>query len=209
MKADKATAERRVNDLLAIVLDGAQGWDVFQYVREKEAEEGSVWFVLQGATPLSDGMIRKYLTRAYRLMESAHEKSRRRLFRRHVARLNHLYARATTAGELSVARAVLRDLAEMQRLLPRPEDELRREVERLKKLLEGMDRGDGNLEGRDRANPPADRGAGGAADAATGAIDRGHVPANGGRGTDARPLAGGLAALPFAADVAPLYPPGR
>jgi hypothetical protein len=145
MKADKATAERRVNDLLAIVLDGAQGWDVFQYVREKEIEEGSVWFVAEGATPLSDAMIRKYLTRAYRLMESAHEKRRRVLFRRHVAKLNHLYARAVTNGELAVARAVLRDLAEMQRLLPRPEDELRKEVERLKKVLEGLEHDDGDL----------------------------------------------------------------
>jgi hypothetical protein len=141
MKADKATATRRVHDLLAVVLDGAQGWDVFQYVRTQEQQEGTVWFVGDAATPLSDAMIRKYLTRTYKLLESAQEKSRRRLLRRHVARLNHLYARATTTGELSVARAVLRDLAEIQRLLPRPEDELRREIEELKKMLGEVEHG--------------------------------------------------------------------
>jgi len=160
-KADKATSEARVNDLLAVVLDGAQGWDVFQYVREKEADPESAWFVAEGTTPLSDAMIRKYLTRTYKLMESAHEKSRSRLLRRHIAKLNHLYARATTNGELAVARAVLRDLAEMQRLLPRPEDDLRREVEALKKQLERVEHGDGNLASGGRGTAPAGDGGSG------------------------------------------------
>src|SRR5262245_56453076 len=88
MKADKALAEARVNDLLAVVLDGGRRWDVVEYVRTQEQEAGSLWFVAEGATPLSDAMIRKYLTRTYKVLESAHEKNRQRLFRHHVAKLN-------------------------------------------------------------------------------------------------------------------------
>ncbi len=116
--ASKALAEQRVTELLSILLDGAQSWDAFQFVRTKEKEDGSAWFVARDATPLSDAMIRKYLGRAYKLMESAHEKSRKRLFRRHVARLNHLFGRATTTGELSVARAVLRRPSRDSALVP-------------------------------------------------------------------------------------------
>lgn len=111
--ASKAIAEARVGELLAILLDGAQSWDAFQFVREKEKEPESVWHVPEDATPLSDAMIRKYVTRAYKLMDGAFEKSRGKLLRRHVAKLHHLYGRATTSGELSVARAVLRDLGDI------------------------------------------------------------------------------------------------
>ena len=125
----------RTTEVLALALEGAQGWDVLQYVRGKEKESGSVWFVPPGEKSLSEEMVRKYLTRAYGLMEAAHEKRRRKLFRRHVAKLNHLYQKANWASELSVARAILHDLAEMQRLLPKPEEELRKEVARLAKLV--------------------------------------------------------------------------
>src|SRR5262249_49154062 len=153
-KADKALAARRVDDVLRIRLDGARWWDVRDFVREKEKEEGSAWFVAAGDKPLSDAMIRKYQERADRLVDQEHEKSRKRLFRRHVARLNHLYGRATTTGELSVARAILRDLAEMQRLLPRPEDELEKEVRQLREMLKGITDGPGNAAAGGRPTPP-------------------------------------------------------
>jgi hypothetical protein len=35
-QADKALSARRVDDILRIRLDGAQWWDVLEYVREKE-----------------------------------------------------------------------------------------------------------------------------------------------------------------------------
>jgi hypothetical protein len=149
-KADKATAQRRVDELLAILLNGGQGWSVFQYVRKKEKERRSIWYVGEDENPLSDHMIRKYLTRAYELMESSFEKSRRTLVRRHIGKLNHLHNRAMKEGELAVARATLRDLAEMQQLLPRPEEALLREVAALKRQLENLEHGDGSPQSPDR-----------------------------------------------------------
>jgi hypothetical protein len=119
MKADKALAARRVDDILRIRLDGAQWWDVREFVREKEREQGSAWFVADGDKPLSDAMIRKYQEKADRLIELAHEKSRRKLFRRHLAQRRNLYARATTTGDLRTALACLRDEGELLGLYDR------------------------------------------------------------------------------------------
>ena len=129
-KADTALSERRVNDILDILLDGAQSWDVFHFVRENQATESN-WTLAEGQEPLSDGAIKKYITRAYRLMDGAFEKSRGKLLRRHVTMLNHVYARSMKAQEYSVARATLKDLAEVQRLLPNPAEQLERVVEEM------------------------------------------------------------------------------
>src|SRR5262245_56161278 len=112
-KADKALAARRAEDILRIRLDGAEWWDVREFVREKEKEQGSAWFVGEGETPSSDSMIRKYQERADALMMQAHEKSRKKLLRRHLAQRRNLYARAVTTGDLRTALACLRDEGEM------------------------------------------------------------------------------------------------
>jgi hypothetical protein len=149
-RADKALVARRVSDLLRIRLDGAERWDVCDYVRAKEAEADSAWFVAEDATPLSDSQIWRYLQSADAEIARSFERSRKILLRRHVAQLRHLYARAATNGELSVARAVLRDLAELRRLVPRPEDDLRRELDELKKLLDRVKNGTTEAEKRDQ-----------------------------------------------------------
>src|ERR1700676_4579409 len=108
-QADKALSGRRTEDLLRIRLDGAEWWDVVQFVREKQAEEGSAWHIAEGETPLSDAMIRKYQERADNLLASAHEKSRKKLLRRHLAQRRHLYAKASLAGDVGSALRCLRD----------------------------------------------------------------------------------------------------
>jgi hypothetical protein len=142
-KADKALSERRVNDLLDILLDGAQVWEVFQFCREKQADPESNWTLAEGQEPLSDGAIRKYITRAYREMYGAFEKSRGKLLRRHLAKLNRVYSRAMAACDYSVARATLKDLAEIQRLLPNPADALQRTVDELMTRLSQLEQPNG------------------------------------------------------------------
>jgi hypothetical protein len=120
-KADKALAARRTEDILRIRLDGAEFWNVREYMREKEKEDGSAWFLAEGETPLSDSQIRRYQTQADKLMTASHERSRNKLFRRHLAQRRSLYARAVTTGEIRTALACLRDEAEMLGLYsPRP-----------------------------------------------------------------------------------------
>src|SRR5262245_731680 len=117
-KADKALVARRVDEVLRIRLDGAQFWDVREFVREKEKQEGSAWFVGEGGKPLSDSQIRRYQTQADKLLEQAHERSRRKLFRRHLAQRRHLYARAVTSGDLRTALACTQDEAKLLGLYP-------------------------------------------------------------------------------------------
>lgn len=140
-KADKALAARRVEDVLRIRLDGAEWWDVVAFVREKEREERSAWFVADGATPLSDGMIRKYQEKADRLVEQPHENSRKKLFRRHLAKRRNLYARAVTTGDLRTGLACLRDEAAMLSLYnsrPRRPPGEAGEIDRKQRLAESV-----------------------------------------------------------------------
>jgi hypothetical protein len=146
-KADKALALRRVDDILRIRLDGAQWWDVREFVREKEKEPGSAWFLADGEPPLSDGQIRRYQQQADRLAYESHERSRRKLFRRHLAQRRHLYGRAVTTGDIRTALACAQDEARLLGLYPpqkiAPTDptgskeyaaDVRAEYERLQKL---------------------------------------------------------------------------
>src|SRR5262245_10990160 len=109
---------RRVEDLLRIRLDGAEWWDVREFVREKEGEEGSAWQLGPGATPLSDSQIRRLLAKADGAVEASHMRSRRKLLRRHLAQRRNLYAKAVLAGDLRTALACLRDEAELRGLYP-------------------------------------------------------------------------------------------
>jgi hypothetical protein len=123
--ADKALAARRVDDILRIRLDGAQWWDVREFVREKEKEQGSAWFVAEGEEALSDSQIRRYQTRADTLMMRSHERSRKKLFRRHLAQRRNLFARAVRTGDTATALRVLQDEAELCGLYPAKRHEVR------------------------------------------------------------------------------------
>jgi hypothetical protein len=69
-------------------------------------------------------MIRKYQEKADKLVEQSHEKSRKKLFRRHLAQRRHLYARAATTGDIRTALACLGDEAELLGLYPPKRTEL-------------------------------------------------------------------------------------
>jgi hypothetical protein len=117
-RADKAQVARRIDDILRIRLDGAEFWDVREFVREKEKEQRSAWFLAEGEEPLSDGQIRRYQQKADRLMLQSHERNRKKLLRRHLAQRRNLYARATTTGDIRTALAVLQDEAKLEGLYP-------------------------------------------------------------------------------------------
>lgn len=113
-KATEAQAARRVEELLRIRLDGAELWDVREYVREKVAAKDPVW----GSRLLSDSQIYRYLQRVDELIAESCKVGRKRLFRRHLAQRRALYARALQTGELRTALAVLRDEATLEGLYP-------------------------------------------------------------------------------------------
>src|SRR5579884_3175386 len=85
-KPSKAIITRRTEEVLRIILDGAEvGWDLCEYVREQEKTEGSIWFVAEGEKPLSYSQIRRYAVKAEKLIAESCRASRKKLLRRHLA----------------------------------------------------------------------------------------------------------------------------
>jgi hypothetical protein len=118
MKATKAQVEARVTELLRIRLDGAEFWDVREYVREREQEDGSPWRLAEGQKPLSDSQLWRYLARVDRLIAASCRASRKKLLRRHLAQRRALYAKAVSQGDTRAALACVRDEAELLGLYP-------------------------------------------------------------------------------------------
>jgi hypothetical protein len=106
-KATRATVLRRVEEVLRIRLDGAEFWDVREYAREKEKEAGSAWEPAEGAKPLSDPTLWRYIARADGLIAESCRSSRKKLLRRHRAQRRNLYAKAVLSGDYRTALAVL------------------------------------------------------------------------------------------------------
>jgi hypothetical protein len=157
----KALMRRRVEEILRIRLDGAEWWDCCEFVREKEQEEGSAWYLAEGDKPLSDASLRRYLAKADNLIAESCRASRKKLFRRHLAQRRNLYAKAVHAGDIRTASGILRDEAELEGLYPpkkiaptNPEGTERydgslSDAERLALLIAAFDRARARLGGPD------------------------------------------------------------
>jgi hypothetical protein len=118
MKATKVQTEQRVSEVLRIRLDGAEIWDLREYVREKEQVAGSPWKLADGQTSLSDSQLWRYIAKADQLITDSCRTSRKKLIRRHLVQRRNLYAKAVSAGDYRSALAAARDEAELQGLYP-------------------------------------------------------------------------------------------
>jgi hypothetical protein len=116
MKATRAQVQARVEEVLAIRLDGAEFWHVRESAREKEREEGSPWHLRDGQKPLSDGQLWRYIGMADRLIAESCRASRKKLLRRHLARRRNLYGKALSAGDYRAALAAAESEARLQGL---------------------------------------------------------------------------------------------
>ena len=102
---------RRVDEILRIRLDGAEFWDVREYVRGKEVEAGSPWQLKDGEKPMSEGNLWRYVAKADQAMEESASRSRKKLIRSHAAKRRNLYAKAVLSADYRTALACLRDHA--------------------------------------------------------------------------------------------------
>jgi hypothetical protein len=116
-KPTKAEVNARIEEILRIRLDGAELWDIREYVREMEGKEGSPW---KSDKPLSDSQLYRYIARTDRLIAESCRSSRKRLMRRHLAQRRNLFAKAVNTGDLRTALAVAADEARLLRLYDDP-----------------------------------------------------------------------------------------
>lgn len=137
----KNTVARRVEELLRIILDGAEvGWDLCEYVREQEQAEGSVWHVGEGDKPLSYSQIRRYAAKAEKLIAASCRAHRKKVLRRHLAQRRNLYAKAVSQGDIRAALSCLDSEAKMLGLF---EDEVHRQLAELRQQVESLRKGKG------------------------------------------------------------------
>jgi hypothetical protein len=123
-KATRAIMLLRVTEIVRIRLDGAQSYDVTEYVAEKEREEGSPWHLAEGETPLSRRQIERYVQKADRIIVAAGVSDANAALAVHLARRENLFAKAVNAGAIRDALAVLIDMAKLTALYPAERHEL-------------------------------------------------------------------------------------
>jgi hypothetical protein len=116
LKPSKAKVAQRVEELVQVILDGAEPHDLRQYVSDREGQPDTPWTLSKGDKGLSDRQIRRYAERAERVIAESVRTGRRKVMRRHLARRRNLYAKAVNSGDLRTALAVLADEARLLKL---------------------------------------------------------------------------------------------
>lgn len=123
---------QRVEEVLAIRLDGAQ----LPNIRRYASENG--WGV-------SDRQLERYIEKADKLLVEHRQKKWSRMKALHLARRESLYARSLQAADYRTALAVLQDMAKLEELyldereLRLVQRELKELQARMKPLLAGQD----------------------------------------------------------------------
>ena len=159
-RATNTTREARIEAIVRIKLDGAEPWDVRQFVAVSEKAGESPWTMGRGKKPLSDRQIRRYCALADERIAECVRTLNPEAFHLHLAKRHRLYAKAVQAGDLRTALAVLSDLAKLHGFYPpkgiklsgdvrtinddlaeMTEEELQKETERLDRLRFGTEEG--------------------------------------------------------------------
>jgi hypothetical protein len=104
-KSTAAEVARRVDEVLRVILDGAQFHDIVQF----SSEQG--WNV-------TERQLHKYIARANELLVERQDKSRKQLIARRLAQREALFGRAVNAADLRTALAVLDSADKLRGLFP-------------------------------------------------------------------------------------------
>lgn len=118
MKSTRATVDLRIAEVVALRVDGADYWDVRDYVRQKQADGVPPWELDDSLKILGKAQLWRYINAADELIASACQESREELLRRHLARRRSLYNKALADGDVKTALAVAKDEAELLDLYP-------------------------------------------------------------------------------------------
>jgi len=104
-KSDKATVQRRITEVLKLMLAGGEFDDIRQYATARE------W-------NLSDRQLRRYQEWAYEHVVAETKRDRTQLKGRHLMQRRALFARAVKSGDVRTGLQVLKDEAHLQGLYP-------------------------------------------------------------------------------------------
>jgi hypothetical protein len=109
----------RVREIANVLLDGAvPGLDVVDFIRQRETETDSPFFLGDDRQPLSYSQCRKIIKQAQRLISDTVKEDRQNLIDLHLARLRNLYAKAVAIADYRCALSILQDEAQLCGLYP-------------------------------------------------------------------------------------------
>jgi len=111
MKSTKAEIRRRVDQVAKIIIFGGEFADIRQYASETDEATGRPW-------NRSDRQLARYQKWAYRLIEKQVEKTRDKVWARHVQQRRQMFALAMEAGDLSTALQIAKDEADLHGIYP-------------------------------------------------------------------------------------------
>lgn len=120
-KPDQATrsiVEQRVLALVQLRLDGARGWDLCQFVAEKEQAGEHPWTMGADNKPLCRRSIERYASKADDMIAEMCATVAKHSLSLHLARRESMYGKAMKAGDLQAALAILKDKAALEDLYP-------------------------------------------------------------------------------------------
>ena len=104
-KSDKATVLRRVQEVVRLLIAGAEFNEIRQYASDHD------WQV-------SSRQVHRYVARAYKRLSKSGKRDREQLLARHLGQRRALYARAVKGNDVRAALQVLRDEAHLQGIYP-------------------------------------------------------------------------------------------
>jgi hypothetical protein len=110
---DRATVKKRVDQVLGILLDGAEAWDVRAFITEKQAANEPPW----DGPPVTDKALAVYVVQAKRQIAKATPDAQ--AIKTHLAKRRNLYAKAVSQGDVRAALQCLRDEANLLGLYER------------------------------------------------------------------------------------------
>lgn len=121
-RANKEQIKSRVAELARIMLDGTMNLDIEQFVREREKDPKSLWFVGECEQPMHYATIRRYIGKAEKLIAADCKEDRPKLIQWHIAKRRRLYAGAVRQGDNRAALAILDSEARLLGLFPTPDE---------------------------------------------------------------------------------------
>ncbi|MEX2172208.1 MAG: hypothetical protein WD851_23005, partial [Pirellulales bacterium] len=104
-KSDRATIQKRLQEVLRILIAGGE----FEDIRNYASERG--W-------NLSQRQLRRYVERVYEQLATVTERNQKQLLGRHLMQRRALFARAMKVGDLRTSLQILRDEAQLEGLYP-------------------------------------------------------------------------------------------
>jgi hypothetical protein len=114
-RATQALSKRRLHELAQLLLEQPR-LSIFHYVREKESEPGSLWFI-DGGQPLTLSQVYRYIQRAEKMLGERFGRDLQGAVSTHLGRLERLYREAVLDGDKRLALSALNSQRESLKLL--------------------------------------------------------------------------------------------